>query len=299
MWVVAPALFFLLLWATFVSNSRAGIRTSFLYATTVFTLCLVVATELFSVGALLRLDTLATFWTGLAAISALYLWFRSDAAIIHKALDDGWQPFREFLPTLLAMGLILVTVLLIAVASPPNNWDSMTMHMSRVVRWIQEGSVEFLVTTNHGQNHYAPLTGYAASHLQILADGDRFANTVQWFTLAGCGIAASLIARELKQPASVQILAAVIAVTLPSALMQASNTKDDLAVAFWIVVFALRIMWYLREPTLGHLLFSKSSTGLRSVDQRYRVSRCIRAWCSALRLRHLRHCRHCCKEQPN
>lgn len=261
MWIIAPALFFLLLWIGFIATGRAGVRESFLYATAAFTLCVVCATELLSTVSLLRLEALAPFWIGVAAIAAAYLWRYGTPSTFHNVLERSSRCFRGSATTLLAIGLTLATVLLVAIVAPPNNWDSMTCHMTRVARWIQEASVGFLATTNHCHNFYAPLTEYALLHFQILADGDRFANAVQWFALVGSGITASLIAREQNQSASVQVLAALIAVTLPMALLQGSNTKDDLAVAFWIIAFAVGFILHLREPTVGRVMFCGLALG--------------------------------------
>ena len=261
MWIVAPALFFSLLWAAFVATGRAGIRESFLYATAAFTLVLVCATELLSIVSLLRLEALAPFWIGMAALAAAYLWRRGDALALRWALAGSWRRFRGSSAILLGIGLILATVLLVAVVSPPNNWDSMTCLMTRVARWRQEAGVGYLATTNHCHNYYAPLTEYAFLHFQILVDGDRFANTVQWFALVGSGMAASLIVRQQNQPARVQVLAAAIAVTLPMGLLQASNTKDDLAVAFWIIAFATGVTLYQREATIGRILYCGLALG--------------------------------------
>lgn len=261
MWIIAPASFFLLLWMGFIATGRAGIRESFLYATAAFALCLVSATELLSTVSLLRIEALALFWASLAATAAAYLWWRGTPSTFRTVLNGSPRRLRGSSTTLLAIGLTLATALLVAIVAPPNNWDSMTCHMTRVARWIQEASVGFLATTNHCHNAYGPLTEYAVLHFQILVGGDRFANAVQWFALAGCGVAASLVAREQNQSASVQVLAAVIAVTLPMALLQASNTKDDIAVAFWIIAFAVGFILHLRGPTVGRALFCGLALG--------------------------------------
>ena len=261
MWIIAPVSFFLLLWIGFIATGRAGIRESFLYATAAFALCLVSATELLSTVSLLRIEALALFWASLAATAAAYLWWRGTPSTFRTVLNGSPRRLRGSSTTLLAIGLTLATALLVAIVAPPNNWDSMTCHMTRAARWIQAASVGFLATTNHCHNFYGPLTEYALLHFQILAGVDRFANAVQWFALAGCGTAASLIAREQNQSASVQVLAALIAVTLPMALLQASNTKDDLAVAFWIIAFAVGLILHLREPTVGRVVFCGLALG--------------------------------------
>ena len=45
---------------------------------------------------------------------------------------------------LVAIFFMLLTTLVTALISPPNNWDSMTYHMSRVEYWIQNKAIFFL-----------------------------------------------------------------------------------------------------------------------------------------------------------
>ena len=238
-----------------------GIRQGFVYAAAVYTLCLVLATELFSVWNALRLETLIALWGGLAVLAALCVWFRGDREAIRGALGWAWARFRESPIALSAAGLILAVILLTAVVAPPNNWDSMAYHMARVAVWVQERSVAHYPTSFLPQLFHPPLAEWNILHFQILSGGDRFANAVQWFALVGCGIAASLIARELRQRFRVQVLAAVVAVTLPMGLLQGSSTQNDVVVSFWLLAFTLLAVQYLRAPAAVRLLFCGLSLG--------------------------------------
>ena len=160
-----------------------------------------------------------------------------------------------------AVVLVWSVVLAIAVIYPPNTWDSIIYHMPRVASWIQQGSINFFPTATLKQLHQPPLAEWNILHLQILSGGDRFANTVQWIALVGCGVAASLIAKELKQSFPVQVLALVIATTLPMGLLQAASTKNDLVVSFWLLAFALFALQYLRKPTVGRMSFCGLALG--------------------------------------
>ena len=62
---------------------------------------------------------------------------------------------------------MLLTTLATALISPPNNWDSMTYHMSRVEYWIQNKAVHFFTTNNPRQNVFAPFSEFFILHFQI------------------------------------------------------------------------------------------------------------------------------------
>ena len=247
--IIILAVFFSTLLFAFAGTGRYGLRQSFVYAATVYTLCLVLATELFSIWDILRFGTLLAFWTGLTIVSGLYLWFYGNRQAVLETLNGAWTRFRAS-RALWAVSLVWSIVLAIAVVYPPNNWDSMTYHMARIPSWIRQGSINFFPTETLLQLHQPPLAEWNILHFQILSGGDRFANTVQWVALVGCSIAASLIARELKQPFPVQVLALVIAATLPMGLLQGSSTQNDLVVSFWSLAFVLFALQYLRKPTV-------------------------------------------------
>lgn len=139
---------------------------------------------------------------------------------------------------LLGVGLILFVTFVIAFVSPPNNWDSMTYHMSRVAHWVQNGSVAYYPTHIVRQAYSNPWAEFAITHLQVLGRTDRFANLVQWFSFLGCIIGCSLIAESLGAGRRGQVYSAVFAATIPMAILQATSTQNDLTVSFWIVCFA-------------------------------------------------------------
>ena len=132
---------------------------------------------------------------------------------------------------------IVAGVGLIAVVAPPNNWDSMTYHMSRVAHWMQNRSVGHYPTSYVPQLYHPPGAEFAIMHFQIITGGDRFANLIQWLSMVGSAIAVSLIAKQLGANLRGQVFAAVFAATLPMGILQGSSTQNDYAVCFWVVCF--------------------------------------------------------------
>ncbi len=156
---------------------------------------------------------------------------------------------------LISIILIMAIVGLIAIVAPPNTWDSMTYHMSRVVHWIQNQSVAHYPTYNLPQLFHPPFAEFAIMHLQILSGSDRFANLVQWFSSIGSIIGVSLIAQELNANVRGQVFAAVFCATIPMGILQASSTQNDYVVGFWLVCLAYFVLLSIKNKNQPSLYF--------------------------------------------
>ena len=259
MLVLLPALSFLLTMAA--AASRCGLRQGFIVATVVYTLCVVGATELLSAPALLRLPQVAAFWAVATVLAALWLWRRAHPEGLRRRLRRARTRWATRRAELAGVALVLTVVFLIGVLSPPNNGESMAYRMMRVVMWLQQGSVAHYATPYLPQLYHPPLVSWHAMHLQLLAGGDRFANAAEWLALVGCAVAASLIARELRQPFRVQVLAAVLAATVPMGLLQGSSTQGNLLAAYWLLCAVLLFAQQLRRPAWWRLACCGAAAG--------------------------------------
>ncbi|RMF25793.1 MAG: 4-amino-4-deoxy-L-arabinose transferase, partial [Cyanobacteria bacterium J083] len=145
----------------------------------------------------------------------------------------------------LLLGLIFFIALLTsitALVAPPNNWDSMTYHMSRVMHWLHNSRLDHYPTHYTPQLYHPPWAEMAIAHLQVLTGGDHWANFVQWLSMIGSIIGVSAIARELGASRRGQLFATVFAISLPMGLLQSVTTQNDYAVCFWLVCLAYFVL---------------------------------------------------------
>ena len=172
---------------------------------------------------------------------------------------------RFLLFVLMSVIFIVVIIGLIAILSPPNNWDSMDYHLSRVVHWIQNHSIKHYPTSYTPQLYQNPWSEYVILHFQILTGGDYLANFVQWFSMVGSIIGISLIAQQLGANFNGQIFAAVFVATIPMGILQASNTQNDYVLAFWLVCLAHFILSAIQQKdriNWVNAFYIGSTTGL-------------------------------------
>jgi hypothetical protein len=141
---------------------------------------------------------------------------------------------------LLIAGVVIIAGVTAAVAwiAPPNTWDSLTYHMSRVAHWAQDASLRPYPTGIERQNFMSPVAEIGMLQVYVLAMGDRLVNFIEWFSMLVSIVAVTLLARDLGAGRLGQVFAAVFVVTLPQGIAQASSTMTDYVVAVWAISVA-------------------------------------------------------------
>ncbi len=238
-------------------------RSSALSAAIAWGTLLIIITEILSLFKSLTFNWVLGIW-GLvgSGLCCVYL-FSSIKKPESIARDRITRPSIISLALLLSIGLIFVLTGLIAIVSPANTWDSMTYHMSRVVHWIQNQGLAHYPTSILRQLHQNPWAEIAILHFQILSNGDRFANLIQWLSMIGASMGVSLIARQLGANLRGQIFSTVVSATIPMGILQASSTQNDYVVSFWLICFVYFASLMLNDRIKWtHLVRVGASLGL-------------------------------------
>ncbi|RYZ98484.1 MAG: phospholipid carrier-dependent glycosyltransferase, partial [Sphingobacteriaceae bacterium] len=160
------------------------------------------------------------------------------------------------------VGLMLLLIFLQGIIYPPNNWDSMTYHMGRIASWVGNHSVSFYPTHIIRQLYQPPFAEYAIMHIDLLHRNDHFSNTVQFFFFLGTIVTITSITQQLGLGRAYQSIAAILAATLPEALLQASGTQNDVVVSFFIVTACYFAVRAVKRNQLTYYCFAGLSAGL-------------------------------------
>ena len=180
-----------------------------------------------------------------------------------RALLKFPRPDGVTLALLAASALVLVVTGVVAVVTPPNNWDVLDYHLPRQIYWMQQGGVGIFPSSDFRQIAFAPFAEYVGLHLMTLSAGDAYANMVQWGAFLLSAVAASLVARNLGGGRG-QALAALLLVTIPAAAMEASNAKNDVVAGFFVLALAVFTTEVLRDrscpPSLAVLIGASGRT---------------------------------------
>ncbi|MBI4898339.1 MAG: glycosyltransferase family 39 protein [Actinobacteria bacterium] len=227
-----------------------GRREAFAVTCVVWAVFSVAAVELLSLGAghdvaagrhgHLTRGWLLALWLPVAVAGGVSAWrFRAVIARLKTDLTDGWLKSSVWMRACLATIVACVAIVgAVALLAAPNNWDSMTYHLARVVAWIRLGGVAHYATNVEPQLYQPPGAEMLIAQWQLLTGGDLLAASVQWFAFAGSAVTASLAAARLGAARVGQIVAALLVVTTPMAIMQGSSTQNDLLTGFWLLIAA-------------------------------------------------------------
>jgi len=160
------------------------------------------------------------------------------------------------------MAFIAVITLLTGILYPPNTWDSMTYHMSKIMHWIQNHSVAPYPTNCVRQLYLAPFSEFVILQFQLLLNNDYLANIVQWVSMLGSVAGVSLIAKEFGASVRGQIFAALVCATIPIGIIESSSTQTDYVITFFIVGLILSILKFIKENKFKYLLMIGATLGL-------------------------------------
>jgi hypothetical protein len=167
----------------------------------------------------------------LAALGAALVRYRRDGALPRLAWPAVTTAERVLVLALLGL---LLAELVVALASPPNNWDSQTYHLPKIERWVRQHGVGFFATAIDRQVGLAPGAEYLLLHLRLLTGGDLLYNLLQWSAGLGCVLVASRIAAQLGGNRIAQLVAAFVVGTAPMVVLESTSTQTDLVVAAWV-----------------------------------------------------------------
>jgi hypothetical protein len=247
------------------SNTRSWRWSLALSCITLGTFTLVI-TEALSAAHLLHQAPVLTMWIGASLSPLLILW------PLREVIDTATEISRLRIKLLALPIWLLLTItctflliIIMAVVTPPMNFDVQIYHMPRQIFWMMQGSVASFASSNPHQISMPVLSEYLGLNLLLLSNGDAWHNLIQaLFMAASCGIV-SVMVSILGGRARAQGLAVITVLLVPVAFLEASNSKNDIVLSFFTLVplfTGLRVWCDCRRPTIPLLLLASLSAGL-------------------------------------
>jgi hypothetical protein len=263
MFLVLPVTAFLI-FCRILHKERVDWRRALLGAAVFSGTSVVLITEALSAGLLLTRTAVAISWLAICVAELLVLKFRTVRAsqIVQSAEFSADALDAATKGMLAGAGAIALLIGITAVVAPPNMWDAMDYHLPRVIMWMSNHSVRFYATPDYAQVILGPWAEYAMMHTYLLWGSDRFVNMIQFLSMIGSSIGVSLIAKSLGATPRGQVLAAVVCITIPEGVLEASGPMNTYVEAFWMTAMVAFLLSWNEDPGWFNLVCAGLSAAL-------------------------------------
>lgn len=239
----------------------------------IFSCIFVSITEILSLFQTLNFKSVLLFWSLILLYNTVVLFQNKEKVkyFVDSVIRQIFEIFRKLdrfeKYSLYSILVILILIFSQGILYPPNNWDSMTYHMPRIVSWISHQSVEHYSTNIIRQIYQPPFTEFVILHFNLLSFGDYFSNSVQFFFFVFSLFAVVAILDQCGLELKYKILSCLLLVTIPVAILEASNTKNDIVVSFFILSAIYFAIKSVKNVNIKNYLFLGLSVGLGALTK--------------------------------
>ena len=249
-------------------NPSIGFKELILKTVLIFSGFIVFITEMLSLFKSFNLISVASSWAAFSLIVILFLLKEKNKtfATLKHIKDKTFNYYKSLSfpgKTLLFFIIVaLLSLLLQGLIYPPNNWDSLTYHMSRIMHWLSNESVSHFPTYVLRDLYQPPFAEYFIMNINLLNGNDYFSNSVQLLFLTFSIIGIWSILDYFNCSRFHKLIAAFLLITIPSVELQATNTKNDIICGFFIIVALYYCIKTYYEINIKNFIYLGLSIGL-------------------------------------
>lgn len=222
-----------------------NIRTSFIFSLITNAALVFGYNEVFSVFDRINPASALSFWSAevVCVLVLLIYWNKtgqgqfSKLTSLKKALTlQGLnRPVKVIIIS--ALLIYVLPLLFLAIYAAPNNFDSHSYHLNRILFWVNNGNLDHFPTVHLQQLYLNVFAEYLVLDTVLLSGADRFAGIIQFGSFIGSLAGISLLARRLGLKQEGQLLAAVFLLTLPISIFESTSTQVDYCACFFFISF--------------------------------------------------------------
>lgn len=243
-------------------------REVFICSALIFSVLIAFITEFLSAFHSITFGTLLAAWLIFAILNIWLLFVKRAAAkafyeSIKLRINTVYRQLTRFeLFLFYAVAILLVLIFVQGILYPPNNWDSMTYHMARIVSWVSHRSVAPYPSHIYFQVYQPPFAEYVLMNLGILTRSDFFSNTVQFLFFLFSLVTVASVAKILGLNGHFQVITVFLAFSVPEVVLQASSTQNDAVVCFFVLASFYFSLVAIKEPVFTNFLFLGIAAGI-------------------------------------
>lgn len=199
---------------------------------------------------------------------------------IGPLISDRWATFKQWFGALdnftkglfsvmmATLGVIALTNLMLVLFTVPNEWDSMTGHLNRVVQYIQRGTMRHFGGTNWNMDTYpksvCTLQIYSFLLTNRFESAFRFIHHLSYWTVivAVFGIVQRIANNQLAVSLKASLFCALAYALFPDFLMQAITTETDIVLTAYLSVLLYLLFTYRLQRDSRYLYLAGMAFGI-------------------------------------
>lgn len=151
---------------------------------------------------------------------------------------------------IIVCSILILIMLIIALNTIPFNWDSMTYHLSRIMHWIQNKSVDYYPTNINRQIVSPPMAEYILMNIHLIFDNDILFNILQWYSYAFSAYLIYKICRNFKVNKEIAAFGSIIFLTMNIAIAESVTTQVDLFSGMILLLFIYYTQYFISVDKL-------------------------------------------------
>lgn len=192
----------------------------------------------------LTTQSIRSFWYGLLVIlSVLFITYFVKHGNFHIVEKLQWFNGIYILTIL----IFLVALCIFTAHIVPNNFDSMTYHLPRIMHWLQNQNTSYYATNIDRQNFSPVLGEYIFLNIYALSSKDVYLQFSQVFSYILGGIISAGITKELGACKKGMILSTVIFYASPMMLAEAFTTQVDNIATLYLLISLYYIILLMKN----------------------------------------------------
>jgi hypothetical protein len=201
-----------------------------------------------------------------AALGAWHLQGRPRPPLRRLGLQTGIRVHPLLAVLGLVVGCTVVYQAVLVFATPPNNWDSLSYHLSRAAAWYQRHRVEYVSSHTERENAFQPNSELEILYTFAFAGRDTAAAATQLLAEFAVLLGVYGCARRLGFARPAACLASLLTATLAEIALQSVTTQNDLLATSFVVAAACLVLGQARTElalaglAVGLALGTKATT---------------------------------------
>ncbi len=197
-----------------------------------------------------------------AAAAAVWILAGCPRVALPRPRLAGSPPPLLLLAVIVALAVSYVVALIIG--TPPNGWDPLNYHLPRAAFWAESGHIGYIADAYDQRLNFNPPNGeIGLAFILSVTRQERLAALVQFFAALACAAGVFALARRIDRPRREAAFGALLFLTLPIVLLQASGVKNDLVVASFLLAATVFLLGGSRGEHLVATLATALAVGTK------------------------------------